>query len=250
MAESRRQIQSAFREKLIEHLLVGELLKRSWQTGDCSIEISRPEVDRSGYDLIAECNGHVRHIQLKTSYHDAKTATQKVNLSLAQKPSGCVLWVQFDPKSLELGPFLYFGGKPGEKLPDLGSFRTAKHSKGNALGKKAERPNHRVVNNGQFTSNNSIKDLWGRLFGVDLRRGSQSGTRPRASAPTTVPGFRNRNGQTVIRGTGLPGNDHNQRIYELKCGNCGHRYGANGSDIWQRRCPSCDVGRPGLSLVP
>lgn len=57
MDNGRDSQHSSFREKLIEHLLVGELLKRSWQRGDCAIETSRPEVDRAGYDFIAECNG-------------------------------------------------------------------------------------------------------------------------------------------------------------------------------------------------
>ncbi len=70
----------------------------------------------------------------------------------------------------------------------------------------------------------------------------------RKSAGTTEPGYRNRNGQTVIRDTGFPGNDHIQRTYELECGTCGHRYCANGSDIFQRRCPNCDGGRPGLEF--
>ena len=65
---------------------------------------------------------------------------------------------------------------------------------------------------------------------------------------TTEPGYRNRNDQTVIRKTSLPGNDHNQRVYVLECSRCQHRYGANGSDIWQRRCPQCGGGRPGLSI--
>ncbi len=64
---------------------------------------------------------------------------------------------------------------------------------------------------------------------------------------TTEPGYMNRRGQTVLRDTGLPGNDHNQRIYVLRCGACAHEYGANGSDIWQRRCPACDGGARGLS---
>ena len=64
---------------------------------------------------------------------------------------------------------------------------------------------------------------------------------------TTRPGYTNRNNQTVLRGTRLPGNDHNQYVYVLRCGNCGHEYGSNGSDNWQRRCPACDGGAPGLS---
>ncbi len=53
---------------------------------------------------------------------------------------------------------------------------------------------------------------------------------------TTQIGYVNRNGQTVLRKTGLSGNDHNQIIYLLRCDACGHEYGANGSDIFQRRC--------------
>ena len=56
---------------------------------------------------------------------------------------------------------------------------------------------------------------------------------------TTNVGYRNKNNQVFIRNTGKPGNDHNQKIYELLCHNeqtaaggiCGNLYGANGSDI-------------------
>lgn len=64
---------------------------------------------------------------------------------------------------------------------------------------------------------------------------------------TTSPGYVNRNGQTVVRATDTPGNDHLQKVYVLRCGECGHEYGANGSDLWQRRCPKHDRGAPGLS---
>jgi prevent-host-death family protein len=66
---------------------------------------------------------------------------------------------------------------------------------------------------------------------------------------TTEIGYRNPNSQVVERSTGLPGTDHNQTVYALRCERCGHTYGANGSDIHRRRCPSCDGGRPGLPLA-
>jgi Zn finger protein HypA/HybF involved in hydrogenase expression len=68
-------------------------------------------------------------------------------------------------------------------------------------------------------------------------------------AKTTEPGYENRNGQVVIRNSGLPGNDHAQTIYELKCSHCNHVYGANGSDIFQRKCPNCQSGAPGLEYA-
>ena len=64
---------------------------------------------------------------------------------------------------------------------------------------------------------------------------------------TTQVGYVNRNGQTVVRATGLPGNDHMQYTYVLKCGSCDTEYGANGSDIFQRRCPPCQGGQPRLA---
>jgi hypothetical protein len=63
---------------------------------------------------------------------------------------------------------------------------------------------------------------------------------------TTDVGYMNRNGQRVVRPTRMRGNDHGQYVYVLQCGSCAKEYGANGSDIFQRRCPHCQGGRPGL----
>ncbi len=48
---------SSYREKLIEHLFVAELLKLSWLHHHFSLEVAKPEVDNAGYDLIAETMG-------------------------------------------------------------------------------------------------------------------------------------------------------------------------------------------------
>jgi len=71
----------------------------------------------------------------------------------------------------------------------------------------------------------------------------------RKSKGTTAIGYVNKNRQKVLRRTGEPGSDHNQIIYVLRCGDCGHEYGANGSDIWQRRCPCHDKGEPALAYT-
>ena len=66
---------------------------------------------------------------------------------------------------------------------------------------------------------------------------------------TTATGAENRNGQVVLGPTGQRGNDHGQSVYALRCTHCGHEYGANGSDVWLRRCPSCGGGAPGFSVT-
>jgi hypothetical protein len=89
----------------------------------------------------------------------------------------------------------------------------------------------------------------GELPSVEKRaRKPRSNTAKSSSGKTTEKGYVNRNGQEVLRGTDLAGNDHNQVVYVLKCQACGNRYGANGSDIWQRRCPDCGGGAAGLAF--
>jgi hypothetical protein len=76
--------------------------------------------------------------------------------------------------------------------------------------------------------------------------GMPRGTSTNSNSTATAVGFENSNGQMVIRQTNLSGNLPGQRLYVLKCGKCGHRYGANGGDVHNRLCPSCMGGPPGL----
>ena len=130
------------------------------------LEIASPEVDNSGYDVIAEQNGILRHIQLKASYIGGKTSRQKIHTKLSDKPSGCVIWVYFNEDTLDLGPFYFFGGSPGQPLPSLDNTKVARHTKGDQTGYKAERPNIRELNKGQFERIDSITDLYRTLFGT------------------------------------------------------------------------------------
>ena len=65
--------------------------------------------------------------------------------------------------------------------------------------------------------------------------GMETGVGLAASQSSTKPGYVNRNEQEVVRATDLPGTDHLQRVYELRCRRCEHRYGSNGSDNFQRQ---------------
>jgi hypothetical protein len=157
-------LHSSFREKLIEHLFIGELLKISWLHGSCTFELAKPEVDNQGYDLIAEDKGTVRHIQLKTAHLTAKASSQKIHTALSNKPSGCIVWIYFNEETLKLGPFLFFGSPAGMPLPDVSEFKIAKHTKANANGDKSERPAIRVVKKGLFKRYETITELYRVLF--------------------------------------------------------------------------------------
>lgn len=156
---------SSYREMLLEHLLAGEVMRHLWIAGSTNLEILKPQVDDSGYDLVLEAGGIVRHVQLKASFRGSKVRDFNINVALAVKPSGCVVFVRFDPATLELGPFGYFGGLPGQPLPDLNGFRTARHTKGDAQGVKKFRPNLKSVPLSRFEMVDTIADLTRRLFG-------------------------------------------------------------------------------------
>ena len=100
-AASAHSTESSLREKIIEHLFLGDLLRCLWRKGIRDIEILRTEIDRDGYDLILEANGVVRHIQLKASHRLAKTTELDIQVSLERKPCACVIWIRFDPDSIE-----------------------------------------------------------------------------------------------------------------------------------------------------
>ena len=158
-------LQSSYREKLIEHLFIGELLKYSWHQRACALEIARPEVDNCGYDVIATERDVIRHIQLKASLRNAKAASQKVQMALGTKPSGCVVWIICDPESLALGPFLFFGDIPGAALPALSGYKVARQTKPNSQGVKSDRPRLRVVPKSRFQTLGEIGEIYLALFG-------------------------------------------------------------------------------------
>jgi hypothetical protein len=166
MAVSEHNLYSSYREALLEHLFSGEVMRHLWSQGFTRIEVLKPQVDDNGYDLVLEANGITRHVQLKSSHHLSATSRVSINIRLAEKPSGCIVWTYFEPTTLALGPFLWFGGAPGEPLPNLSGFATAKHAKGNAQGVKAERPNIRVVSKTNFVEVPTVEELSVRLFGA------------------------------------------------------------------------------------
>jgi hypothetical protein len=78
-----------------------------------------------------------------------------------------------------------------------------------------------------------------------VRRERSQGSRV---GPTLLPGSENRNAQVVIGPSDAAPSLHGQRVYVLRCGACSHTYGANGCDVFQRRCPECQGGAPGIAV--
>ena len=158
-------LRSTYRESLVEHLFLGQLLPLYWRVNPCRpIEVSKPMVDDAGYDLILEVPGIVRHVQLKSSLKTSKTRQQNVHERLAEKPSGCVVWITHDD-DFNIGPFRWFGENPGVPLPCLCGFKQAKTTRANAQGEKLIRPSVYEVPKSAFEELMRIENLCQRLFG-------------------------------------------------------------------------------------
>lgn len=70
-----------------------------------------------------------------------------------------------------------------------------------------------------------------------------------------VEGDINRNNQKLLTKTNRSGSDHMQYVWIVECNQtdsadtlCGHVYGSNGSDFFQRKCPRCQGGAAGPSI--
>ena len=157
---------SVAREKLLEHRLLSDLAVLMLQRGS-PLEVLRSEYDSRGYDVVLEASGLLRHLQLKASRQGGKRRHVTISVHLRAKPSGCVVWMFYDPVSLAITELRWFGALPGESLPDLGS-AVARYTKGTSEGVKNLRPALRNVGVGKFELLEGVHDLADRLFGKSM----------------------------------------------------------------------------------
>ena len=61
---------------------------------------------------------------------------------------------------------------------------------------------------------------------------------------TTDAGYINKNNQKNLGYRGISETHYNQKFFEMECLDCGHKYLANGCDVWLRKCPACGVTKP------
>jgi len=67
------------------------------------------------------------------------------------------------------------------------------------------------------------------------------------STKTTQIGYVNANNQKVHGTRKVAGTDNNQVAYKVECLECGEIYGANGSELYRRKCPKCQEGKNGIA---
>jgi hypothetical protein len=151
------------REKIVEHAFVGDALRALWRRGVFDVEVMRSELDAHGYDVVMGRDKIVRHIQFKAGIRD-KPQGVSVSSALADKPSGCVIWIQVD-NGLNMKRFWWFGAGPKEPLPPLGD-RISKRIRRTKEGVRPLRKKHRIVNGSKFRPIGTLDEVLETLFGV------------------------------------------------------------------------------------
>ena len=58
---------------------------------------------------------------------------------------------------------------------------------------------------------------------------------------TTDVGYINKNNQKNLGYRGISETHVSAKSYEMECLDCGHKYLANGCDMWLRKCPACGI---------
>lgn len=156
-------LHSTLRERIVEHVFVGEALRTLWARGVTDVEVLRSEFDAHGYDLVMGRGDIVRHIQFKTGIRD-KPSPVSIGRALSSKPSGCVIWISVT-LDLQMGPYWWFRGAPGEPLPDLTGFASSKRIGRRETGERPLRVNHSKVPASSFIRLNSLLEVLEKLFG-------------------------------------------------------------------------------------
>jgi hypothetical protein len=83
---------SHYREKLLEHVFISEVLQECFLVRGKHVEVLHAEVDAGGYDLVFQVDTIIRHVQLKTRFKTARPRKVTVNANLEAHRGGCVVW--------------------------------------------------------------------------------------------------------------------------------------------------------------
>ena len=67
---------------------------------------------------------------------------------------------------------------------------------------------------------------------------------------TTEAGYINKNNQKNLGCRGVSETHTSAKSYEMECLDCGHKYLANGCDVWLRKCPVCGVSKTRKTATP
>jgi hypothetical protein len=157
---------STLRELIVEHLFIGEGLRKFWRCGITDVEVARSEIDAFGYDLVMSRG-------TRPSYPIEDNKGRRTGQGSKGQPQahGQAEWLRHLDRGRSCNPrpgvVSWFGGAaPGDNLPDISHFKVAKHTKGDGAGTKNYRKDHRLVKRSGFTKLKTLDHVLVKLFGA------------------------------------------------------------------------------------
>jgi len=155
--DPRRMWRRGFFERMLEQRLTADLMETAWRQGK-RIDVLRAEADDAGYTLLMDSDAASRHVAVFCSPKGAEIRHVPVPASLAERPEGCLVWVEVDddkaPQRIE-PDYLWYGDTPGYALPPLDDLRSV----------KGGHDTFYLLPRDRFTRAGSVKNLAERLFG-------------------------------------------------------------------------------------
>jgi hypothetical protein len=106
-------------ENVIEHAFLSALLEYCWFTRHIRVEVIRPDVDSSGYDLVLEVPPRIRHAQLKARHQKASGPMElKITSRLREHEDPCVIWIFWEWDTAARRVRLTYRYSPRDMWPD------------------------------------------------------------------------------------------------------------------------------------
>lgn len=153
-------------ENVLTHSLIAKIAQELWRRDPwLDLQVFKADVDDAGFDLVLGCNGIMRFIQIKQTHLQGNAVKYSMRLNFARLKSACAVVLVYNAADLEIDHCLFFGGAPGEPMPDIeGNPTSLLPGRRTADGKRKSRENYRDVPRREFQRLLHTSELVDRLF--------------------------------------------------------------------------------------
>ena len=158
---------SSYVENALRHIFLSDLFRAVWQRDYAQkLQIYNNEVDDSGFDLVANLDGIVRHIQLKATHTKGSARSISAHTALGLAQGGCIVWMFYRASDLAIEHYRFFGqhAGSGDAMPDISLRPAALTQRRDIRGLRRARTNHRVIPRSAFDGPLDIDGLLDALF--------------------------------------------------------------------------------------
>lgn len=142
----------------IEDFFIAALAREICSREQYDFCFSKPMLDDAGYDMVLDCAGTIKLIQIKTMVQGGSTSSWKVKKDFLERDQAIVIVIIYDIDKWEIKSFLCCSSKK-EKV-DVQNLPSAKHTKCNADGIKSPRLEQVELQKSKFDEIICIKDVY------------------------------------------------------------------------------------------